>query len=525
MAIFNVEGIGKVGVLKDPSPVSLISLPPNAMTDARNVLFRLGSIHKVLKRGLFLDLPIEPYFVMDASNPVESLFVAAGLAKVYGFTGSASADITRVSGDYSGGAKNFWTGGVFNGIPFLNNGVDLPQSWNPPSLSQPLVDMPAFPSTVRVKALRQFKNFIVGLDVTDGSTRFPRRVKWSHSAQSGLPTSWDSTDPTLDAGETDLPEGVDRLLDCLVLGDTNVIYCEDSIWAMRFVGPPFIFSFNSVFTQLGAIGVGCATVFERGHAVFARDDIVIHDLASVRSIADNRIRDWVFKNMNQDHSDTCRVVSRSAHSEVWFMFPYQTSSLPNIAAVWRWPDDTWSIVDIPQTQSATRVSVAYAPDEAWDADAGTWDADATLWDTGTTSRNVGEILIGSLTDTSVHLISDEPNGLEFYLNGQSVGYNAYFERDYWCHIPNGDRRTVKLLLSLTIHGDIDPSLAFTVFIGTRMLQSDPINFSPPLTYFMNQDFLEFTVSARFFTIHVASQATTAWRIDGIDIEVIPVGLV
>lgn len=523
MPFITLEAMGRIGFAPDAVPTSV---PPQALTSVVNFVFREGSITRVIASTQFASLSVAPTFIMDASTPTAVQFVAASLTRAFGLSGSATADITRsVGGDYTGSAVDYWNGCVFNSIPCLTNGVDVPQVWNPPSLSQRLVDMPNWPSNTRARVLRAFKTFLVALDVTVGTSRNPRLVKWSHSAASGLPTTWDITDPTKDAGESTLPQGSDKIVDALELGDALVIYCEGSTWTMRFVGAPLVFSFQQVFTQLGALCLGACAQFPGGHLVVTSDDIVVHDLNSIRSIADGAVRRWLFNNINVDAYSTVRVVTRTSQKEVWILFPYGSASLPNRALVWNWSSGVFTLLEVPYTISATRIPSSFTQVDPWDSDSQQWDSDSQSWDTAVAGRYKGEILLADNAGNAIRQYFDQPSNTSF--NG--TVYEASFQRDLLCHFPTREgtfvpqRSPVKLLLAIRLHTRGLKPPGVYVKIGSRMREDEPIDWGEERLYDPGVSFLEYVKVGRFFTLNIRDLTGYQWWLDAIELEIVPTG--
>lgn len=136
---------------------------------------------------------------------------------------------------------NQWTGTSLSGIPILNVGdtSKYPMTWDLNTANK-FVDLANWPANQYCKSLRAFKNYLVALHVKKGATIYPFMVKWSSPADPGaVPATWDASDATNDAGETDLAEGGDVIVDGLQLRDCFMIYKESSCWRMDFTGGPY----------------------------------------------------------------------------------------------------------------------------------------------------------------------------------------------------------------------------------------------------------------------------------------------
>ena len=66
-----------------------------------------------------------------------------------------------------------------------------------------------------------------------------------------------ATDATKDAGEVDLSDGGDPIVDGLQLRDSFMIYKETSIYRMDYIGGTSIFAFNKVVGTSGALNKNC----------------------------------------------------------------------------------------------------------------------------------------------------------------------------------------------------------------------------------------------------------------------------
>ncbi|KKL76808.1 hypothetical protein LCGC14_2041240, partial [marine sediment metagenome] len=243
-----IHNIGVGGIIKDIPPHLL---PPEMWSDGQNMRFRDGKVVKFTGHEAVFDPPsIAPYWAIAAQTAAEQFWLYAGLAKIYTVEQDGThTEITRASGDYTGIAGDLWDGTVLAGIPVVTNGVDDPQSWSPIAAATPLVDLPNWPANTTCKHIRAFKNFLVALHITESGTVKPHMVKWSHPADPGsVPSSWDDTDATKDAGEVELADSQAGIIqDALGLRDILLIYKDNSIWGMQHIGGQFIFRFFPMF--------------------------------------------------------------------------------------------------------------------------------------------------------------------------------------------------------------------------------------------------------------------------------------
>lgn len=284
--------------------------------------------------------------------------------------------------NFTGAIDDKWTGGSVNGVMILNNGVDIPQFWGG-DVALKLRDIPGWSSAWKAAAVRPFKNFIVALGITKGSTVFPHMVKWSTTLNPGSITNggdWDETNPAIDAGEQDLAETPDILVDCLPLGDANIIYKERSMYAMTYVGAPYIFRFQRLPGDSGMLARGCGVQTPLGHIVLTAGDVVINSGQGVQSIANGAVRDYIFKNISSTYYKRSFVTANPQKSEVWVCFPYGDSETCNKAMVWNWESKTWGIRVLTNVTYGTFGNFNVSGEgTTWATDSDTWESDAASW--------------------------------------------------------------------------------------------------------------------------------------------------
>ena len=166
-------------------------------------------------------------------------------------------------------------------------------------------DLTNWPSvTHRCVALRAYGDFLIALNTTETTVNYPTRVRFSDIATANaVPSSWDDTDTTKSAGFNDLVDLKDKIVDGLALQSNFIIYTITEAMLMEFVGGTFVFNFRKLFNDAGIINTNCVVEVEGKHYCFGQSDIYVHDGTAKQSICDNRVRDFIFKNMNAKNID------------------------------------------------------------------------------------------------------------------------------------------------------------------------------------------------------------------------------
>ena len=507
MTLATVDGCG-VGLNADLTPEELGA---GVWSNTQNMRFSNGYAERFRgTKQVFATPAITPYWLTPYATTTARYWVHAGLAAVYVDDGVTRTNITGTAP--TGAIDDRWTGGVLNGVLAINNGVDKPMYWAGTST---LATLPGWGATWKAAAVRPFKNFLIALDISKGATRYPHMVKWSDIAVPGaIPSSWDEANPALDAGEQDLAETSDLMVDCLPLGDANIIYKERSMYAMTYVGAPYIFRFQRLPGDSGMLARGCGVATPVGHVVLAAGDVVLNTGSGAQSIANGAVRNFIFKNIDTDNYRRAFVTANPQKNEAWICFPYGVSSTCNKAVVWNWVDKTWSVRTLVNATYGAfgQVNVASSAG-AWSADSDPWDADISGWNENEYSPAEARLLMCHSTP----LISTVDTGPTDF--GSVI--DASLERT---GITLGDPYSVKTIRSIRPRIDGTTGSSITVQVGASMYPDGAVEWKTPQTFSVGQSVkIDSFVSGRFLSVKFSNADYNPWRMKSFDIDYVVSG--
>lgn len=344
-------------------------LPPDVWTEVRNVRFNSkGAVSFWGDRQLWTTGSAEAPLWLKPWPPVDvPLWMYAGLDEVWVFDGTTHTEVTRASGDYTAVDTERWHGDVLNGIGVLNNTIDVPQMWTEFDASTPLADLTNWPATHRAKFLRPWKFFLFAGHLTVSGVAKPYRLLWSHPAEPGtIPASWDITDPTKDAGEFDIAETEDYLVDGLSMGETFIVYKQNNVHAVQYIGRPNIFRQVQIIPGKGLLARDCAHRIPGGHFAVGLDDVYIHSgvPGSEKSLVEGRFRDNLFNQISSTSFYNCYTVDYKLANESWFCYPEQGEEYPTKALVWNRKENSLGFRDLHQSPFiSTGPMPAITPDD------------------------------------------------------------------------------------------------------------------------------------------------------------------
>lgn len=416
--------------------------------------------------------------------------------------------------NFTGAIDNRWTGGILNGVMVLNNGVDQPAYWGGTGNLQ---NLPGWNTTWKCSSMRPFKNFLMAFNITKGSVNYPNMVKWSTTLVPGSISNggdWDETNAALDAGEQDLAETPDILVDALPLGDTMIIYKERSMYAATYVGQPYIFRFQRLPGDSGMLAAGCATQTPLGHVVLTAGDVVLNSGQGVTSIANAAVRDYIFKNIDSTNYKRSFVTANPQKSEVWICFPFGSSATCNKAMVWNWDSKAWGVRNLTNVTYGAfgQINIA-AANLTWASDTDAWNTDASFWNENEYSPAEARLLMCHSTPLiSLQDTGSTDFGTQIVANLERSGFDM------------GDPYSIKTIRGIRpridgINGDV-----VNIQVGAAMSAHSAPIWSSAVPFTIGSSVkADLFASGRFMSVRFTNTAYGAWRLKSFDIDYVDAG--
>jgi hypothetical protein len=355
-----IRGLGSVGVVTDVDP---FNLPINAFTRAKNVRFKEGKVAAgPVYRAIASNISWKPKFTygLTALTGYDTVLVVDDTMTIREFSNGV---FTTVYTGSSQSDSRELTGTMLADVEYINRSDLTPKART--SSSGTFSNLPNWPANMTTTALRSYGDFLLALGTVEGGQSYPNRVRFSTPALANqVPATWDETDLTASAGFNDIVQMKTAIVDGATLGSNFLVYSQDQVWMMEFVGGSFIFNFRKVFDDCGVINQNCIVEVDSRHFVFDRDDIYMTDGNSKQSICDGRVREYIFGGIDYRKSDSCFVLHNTALEEIYFcyhsgddMVVYPDVDNCNRAAVYNYREDTWSFQDLPNAVSGTTANV------------------------------------------------------------------------------------------------------------------------------------------------------------------------
>ena len=487
-----------LGVMKDTNPHNV---PDEFYTDALNMRFNDGASEKIGGETEGTTTTAQATHLLFNGNHTDPywLYFGDGIARVTNFTTDKDIEGTALT------SGTDWDSCLFNLFPICNNTVDAPRYWdNDFATPGTLADLPAFPATTTCQALRPFRSFLIALNITQGTVQGNRLI-WSTQSDAGaLPASWDITDPATLAGDAYLTDDRGEIIDGAQLRDMFVIYKTHSTYLMRLIGGQSVMRIDKVQVNSGILAKNCVTEFKGRHFVVADGDIVLFDGQNIESIADKRVRGYIFDNIDTENFDKSYVVRNDKHKEIWFCYPTSGQSYSDIAAIWNWEDNTWTFRSLTNTRHMAAGVTNFASSPTYDATTTTYDTTTDLYKPFSANPTIDSL--ASAVTLAINIIGDT-----FDIDGSPM--TSKLEKTM---IDLGDPDHVKIIKSVTPRITANVGTKVYIRLGYQMEPDDNVTWTDEVLYTVGTDReAHFTMTGRFISIRMRTQdAGDNWKCHG-----------
>lgn len=511
MGTQRIEVKNPVGVNKS---LDAADLPLTLWSNVMNVSFKNGKASKAAGYS--------PIFGTPPSNilHVNSAIVAGSLYwhestydKIYRTDGNLHLDMSRLTGGpYGATDETGWTHADLNTLVILNNSVDAPQSLM--YGADNFTDLPNWPALTTCKVMRAYKNYLIALNTTVSGTNYPTTVRWSSPADPGqAPYTWDITDATNDAGENYLADTPGAIIDGRKLRDSFIIYKEDAVYSMNYIGGVYVFSFRQLFDDVGTLSKECVAEFDAKHFVVGQGDVYVHNGVQKSSVISSVMREYLFSNIKTDAYKNTFVVPDYSNTEMWICYcsnDNNTNLECDMALIWNWTDNNWSIRQLPNIRYATFGIIDPKEPDWWDASIGVWDTDALPW--GESNYNPSKLKI---------IMTSVDNDKIYFVGNTTVFDDKLFvstlERD---GLNFGDDRALKFVSSVTPH--VTGKGTIQVYVGSQYIQDGPVTWKGPYPYEIGTQYkVDCRVTGRYMAIKFVTDSLANWSLNGYTLEFEP----
>ena len=512
MTYIPLRNVGAGGLVTDQQPYDL---ELTQFPSGNNVAFHDGRIGKSMGYTDLVSTPSNPTDVHGWLSEGNNTLVIGTLNKLYRYNGATVTNITKTSDATNYSNSERWQSEQLGTALMFNNGSETPQYMYP--ANSRMADLPAWPSSATTKCLKPFRSFLVMTGYETSSTDNPYTVRWSDAYDpTGVPLDYDITSTTNLAGENVLSGANGVLIDQLTLNSSHMIYAERGVFAMDYVGAPFVFNFREVFNDDGIINRGAVASFFNKHLVVGHNDIYIHDGSQKQSVVDKRVRRTFFNDLNDARSVFCHTVED--RSEIWICYSDSDAVNPlsaNRALVYNWAQNAFTFTDLPNIRALT-ISDKIDPTGGWDDVTDTWSNSSEYWSTSSVSGLAEDLNLFSAgySDSKILQMCNTHGAA-----GSTI--NAFIEATKIDLDQVLGKATNNIKQIKGIMPQIDGQGVVNVSVGVSNSPQDGVTWQSTTGYNIETDHkIDVRSSGRYFALRIEStSASDYWRLTGLDIDI------
>jgi hypothetical protein len=511
--IFDINGLqGGFSFNHDLSPYDM---PPNMFNDVQNVRFSDKKAGRIEGHTQVLGTPsADPYWAISWTKGSTDLWIYGGVTELYQINDTTHSTVTRTSGAYTtlSGTENNWQGGILGGVLVCTNGLDVPQKYA--QGDSRFSDLTNWPSTLRCKSIVPFKNHLIALNLTDSGTELPFSIRWSDAIPEGASSNgantWVTSSTDSEAAQTTIGGTKGHVLNALSLGNELMVYKEDSVYAMTYVGGAFTFQIRERFKNAGLIAQNAVTALGDGRHVFVGpDDIYIHNGTQLRSIVDDQVRTFFFNDLEQDSAYRTFCAHNKIKNEVWICYAASdaTDDLPNKALIWNYVDNSWATRDLPGTRYIAQGIVNPTYTNSWTNTATTWQDTPSTWGFNPYSSTRDSLIICGTADTKLYLVDygNDFDGTDFTCVLERVGLHA--------------GRTDMVKSVTRMYPRIQGTGTVRISVGGEINPYEGVTYSDPVTFRIGQDSkVDCRVRGRYIAVKFETTDDTQFNLSGYTLE-------
>lgn len=284
------------------------------------------------------------------ANNLSPFTIAGTSNKLYLLLSNNTFSDVSKGGGYITPVDGMWNYTQFNNQILATNFADTIQTYTMGS-STIFADLGGSPPNA--KYITNILNYIV-VGFTGGA---PYNVQWCD--QNNI-TNWSTGDARTVGLESKGGE-----IKAIFGGEYGVIFRDQAIHRMNFIGPPAIFSFQEVETSRGLYAAGAAAKFGNNIFYLAQDGFYIFDGNQSIPIGEEKVNKFFFSALNSSYAYKIQSVVDVRNTLIITIYPDGSSvnGTPNRALIFNYTTQKWSyIADITAETIFSSRSLGYTID-------------------------------------------------------------------------------------------------------------------------------------------------------------------
>lgn len=404
----------------------------------------------------------------------------------------------------------------------------------------------------KFKSIRPYKNFLIGMNIDEGTgtpvvadsdgnptettdTEYvgyrgegsvqPSLIRWSDvQPDPNSEPSWDVRTPITLAGQLYAAETPDAIVDGLQLRDSFIIYKEESIYSLDFVGGTYVMTLSFLHDNYGLLAKDCAVNVEGYHFCVGKNKIYLNTGSEVQQIGDGFVDNLLFDTLRAGFEKRTFVTVDHRNTEVLihYVSTDNTDAEPSTdkAIIWNYLTKAWSTKNTPSVTFAAYGVYDPQLDNNWDTDESSgglssWDNFNKIWNSN--KFDASALYVLSISYAGRKMMVQDING---YRVPTIEGYDFALEK---LEIDLDEDRVIKYVDRIVPH--INGSGTISVRLGSSPQINSPVTWKPYQEYNLSESYsVDQRVSGRYLATSFYGVGVNNMRFYGFTFEGYEAGL-
>jgi hypothetical protein len=513
-----INNLGNQSVNFDLEPCDL---PPEVFTFGANYRLVNGKV-QAFNISQTLATPPSNFtsgMLMPVLGESGNFYLLMGKTAAYVYNGTTWTNITSAVGYAALGAGDelLWQNCLLGQIPIVNNAQHYPEYWSPQQTTQVLQPLNFKVGSTwqamgyHAKVIRSHKDYLFALNLSEGATRLATTYRWSHPADTnGLPFTWDELDLSAIAGKASIGGDTGDIVDGLSLRDSFVIYCQRGIHVLDYVGGEFIWRRRLLTNNHGLLAKNCVAEALGVQYFLSAGDIMANDGNSVKSILHRKMKSKLVNSLDATYYLNSFAYTNTIAKEIWFCIPEPGSTLPTLAFIYNYIDDTMSMRKLPGIHTGISYGPVLGTPVTWTTVTGTWASDMAVWSYDPTSQFSKTIVATDRTVSAIYSLE---------LDDGATASNTVLER-----MSMAVEGQEVAITTQAIYPHIRCTGPVEIQFGAQGSLTAPIRWKPSVSFDPNtKRKVDIRVTGTLISWRIASIGTNRFTLSGMDIEYVTNG--
>lgn len=134
--------------------------------------------------------------------------------------------------------------------------------------------------------------------------------------------------------------------------NVDVLFTQDKVYQLRFVGLPNIWNIQELFDTDGLIAPKARANIQDAVFWMGYGDFYVFDGTSVNILPNNTVKRYVYDNINQAQDYKVFASANPSYDEIWWFYPFGSDTEPNNYVIYNYKEQHWTIGTLSRTAAA-----------------------------------------------------------------------------------------------------------------------------------------------------------------------------